>query len=147
MRLLAYVYAWRGVRGAFLEEHNFRIHLVAAEAVVYLALSEGVHLWIMGALAGLIALVLALELMNTAVERAVDLAHPAEHPLAAAAKDAAAGAVLVGAIGAAVAGVLLLGPGLGRVQPWRGGGQLVGLLVLALLAFWTLRRSPRRERR
>ena len=47
----------------------------------------------------LIALVLSLELMNTAMESIVDLLTVAHHPLAKSAKDAAAGAVLVAAIG------------------------------------------------
>lgn len=48
------------------------------------------------------------ELINTAVERTVDLHSKGKHPLAKAAKDTAAGAVLVAAIGAVAAGVALL---------------------------------------
>lgn len=51
-----------------------------------------------------IFLVLVTELMNTAVEAAVDLAHPHIHPLAKAAKDTAAGAVLLAAVFAVVIG-------------------------------------------
>ena len=57
-----------------------------------------------------IALVWAAELINTAIEAAIDLASPGQNPLAKAGKDAAAGAVLVTAVGAVLIGVLILGP-------------------------------------
>jgi len=57
-----------------------------------------------------ITLVWAAELTNTAIEAAIDLASPDRHPLAKAGKDAAAGAVLVTAIGAILIGLLILGP-------------------------------------
>jgi diacylglycerol kinase (ATP) len=57
-----------------------------------------------------IALVWAAELTNTAIEAAIDLASPSQNPLAKAGKDAAAGAVLVTAIGAILIGLLILGP-------------------------------------
>ena len=57
-----------------------------------------------------IALVLALEALNTAIELAVTLASPERHPLARVAKDVSAAMVLVAAIAAAVVGVLVLGP-------------------------------------
>lgn len=50
------------------------------------------------------------EFMNTAVEAVVDLASPTYHPLAKIAKDVAAAAVLVGALGAVLVGLLILGP-------------------------------------
>jgi diacylglycerol kinase len=50
------------------------------------------------------------EFMNTAIEAVVDMTMPDIHPLAKIAKDVAAAAVLVGAIGAALIGLLLLGP-------------------------------------
>lgn len=54
-----------------------------------------------------IFLVLVTELMNTAVEAAVDLADPHIHPLAKAAKDTAAGAVLLAAVFAVVIGCMV----------------------------------------
>jgi diacylglycerol kinase len=50
------------------------------------------------------------EFMNTALEALVDLASPDYHPLAKVAKDVAAAAVLVGALGAVLIGLLILGP-------------------------------------
>ena len=56
-----------------------------------------------------IAAVIILEGLNTALEAAVDLASPEVHPLAKAAKDLAAGMVLVAALAAAVVGFIILG--------------------------------------
>ena len=50
------------------------------------------------------------EFANTALEAMVDLVSPDYHPLAKAAKDVAAAAVLVGALGAVIIGLLVLGP-------------------------------------
>ena len=50
------------------------------------------------------------EFANTALEAVVDLVSPDYHPLAKAAKDVAAAAVLAGALGAAIIGLLILGP-------------------------------------
>ena len=50
------------------------------------------------------------ELVNTAIEALTDLASPAWHPLAGKAKDVAAGAVLLAALGALVVGALVFGP-------------------------------------
>jgi diacylglycerol kinase len=57
-----------------------------------------------------IALVLALEGVNTAIECAIDLASPEIHPLAKAAKDLGAGMVLLASIASVVVGLLILGP-------------------------------------
>lgn len=62
-------------------------------------------------------LVLVTELMNTAVEAAVDLAHPRIHPLAKAAKDTAAGAVLLAAVFAVIIGCIVF---IKPVMSWLG---------------------------
>ena len=54
-------------------------------------------------------MVLSLEAMNTAIEYLTDLVSPGIHPLAGKAKDVAAAAVLIAAIGAiVVAGIIFL---------------------------------------
>ena len=58
----------------------------------------------------LFALVLSLELVNTAIEAVVDLASPDIHPLAKLSKDAAAGAVLISAIISAIIGLMIFIP-------------------------------------
>jgi diacylglycerol kinase (ATP) len=56
------------------------------------------------------ALVWAAEIFNTAIEAVINLASPDHHSLAKTGKDAAAGAVLVTAIGSVLIGLLILGP-------------------------------------
>ena len=58
----------------------------------------------------LFGLILALELVNTAIEATVDLCTEERRPLAKKAKDAAAGAVLIAAVFAAIIGVMIFIP-------------------------------------
>jgi undecaprenol kinase len=67
-----------------------------------------------GIVALAVGLVVAAELFNSALEAAVDLASPQDHPLAKRAKDVAAAGVLVAALAAAAAGVAVLCGVLGR---------------------------------
>ncbi len=87
-----------------------RFHVGAAAAVMLLAALLQLRAGDWALLIGACVLVLSAELLNTAIEKAVDLAMPEQHPLARVAKDAAAGAVLIAAIGAALIGLLVLGP-------------------------------------
>ena len=64
-------------------------------------------------------IVLAAELMNTAIEATLDRVSVEHHPLAKVAKDTAAGAVFVSAIGAVLIGLLILGPRLLALVNWR----------------------------
>lgn len=67
--------------------------------------------------------VLAMELMNSAIEAVVDLASPNFHQLAGTAKDLAAAAVLTASIGAVIVGLVVLGPPLlARLSGLGGGG-------------------------
>jgi len=112
--------AGRGVGQTFLTQPHFRFEVVAAVA----AIGAAVHLQT-GLLAVLLAcaLVLAAELLNTAVESMVDLLTPHPHPLAARAKDAAAGGVLVASGFALAIGVVVFGPPLWSwVVEWSQGG-------------------------
>ena len=105
----AFGYAFEGFAAAWRSERNLRIHAaVAALALAGAALLRlPVWGWVLVVLA--IALVVAAELLNSALEAVVDLVSPHDHPLAKRAKDVSAAAVLVAACGAAAAGVLLAG--------------------------------------
>jgi diacylglycerol kinase (ATP) len=109
---VSFKYAWAGISYSFQTQRNFRIHVsVCALAIalsVFLHL-QGVEIAVIGVTSGL---VLALELLNTAIESLVDLTvKQTYHDLAKIAKDCAAGAVLVSALVAVlVAGTLLLPP-------------------------------------
>lgn len=91
-------------------QHNAWIHALATILVVTLGLNFGLTkaewCWIVLAIIS----VWTAEALNTAFEFLTDVASPAFHPLAAKAKDVAAGAVLITAIGSVVIGLLILGP-------------------------------------
>ncbi|MCB0606791.1 MAG: diacylglycerol kinase family protein [Lewinellaceae bacterium] len=109
-RLLSFKYAFRGIADLFVSQPNARIHAAAAVAVIaagwYFRISAGE--WALVALT--IAVVLAAEAFNSALEYLTDLASPEFHPLAGKAKDIAAAAVLLAALGAAAVGALVFGP-------------------------------------
>jgi diacylglycerol kinase (ATP) len=116
--LISFKYAWAGLSYAFITQRNFRIHTVIGT----LAISLGVFLHLKPVEIAVISLtsglVMALELLNTAIESVVDLTvKQTYHELAKIAKDCAAGAVLISAITAVfVAGSLLLPPLLALIQ-------------------------------
>ncbi|MGB9904123.1 MAG: diacylglycerol kinase [Desulfotomaculales bacterium] len=103
-------FALAGVAYAWSTQSNFRFHVGAAILVLLAAgllrVSAGELLFLFFA----IFLVLVAEMLNTAVELAVDLFGPGHHRLAKAAKDVAAGAVLLAAANSVVAGLLVFGP-------------------------------------
>jgi diacylglycerol kinase len=103
-------YAFAGLFYVVRSQRNFRIHMAAALVAAALALALGFAPVEWAVLATIITLVMTLEMVNTVVEAAVDLASPAYHPLAKIAKDVAAGAVLLTAIGAVVVGLFLFVP-------------------------------------
>ncbi|MFC3344077.1 diacylglycerol kinase family protein [Paenibacillus abyssi] len=103
-------YAAQGFGFAVRTERHMKVHLGAAAAVFVLAALLDLSPLEWAVLIGVCSLVIAMELMNTAIEKAVDLTMPQRHPLAKTAKDAAAAAVLVTAIFAVVVGILILGP-------------------------------------
>jgi len=109
-RLRSFGHALRGLKLLLQTQHNARIHAAATVLVVAAGALLGISTaeWALIALAA--AGVWATEALNTAVEFLVDLASPELHPLAAKAKDVAAGAVLVAAIGSLIVGVLVFGP-------------------------------------
>ena len=109
-RLRSFGHAFRGVGVLLSTQPNARIHAAATILVVATGALFGISTveWVLIALA--VAIVWAAEALNTAIEFLVDLASPELHPLAAKAKDVAAGAVLVAAIGSAIVGCLVFGP-------------------------------------
>ncbi|AZB43667.1 diacylglycerol kinase family protein [Bacillus sp. FJAT-42376] len=108
--LKSFAFAWAGIKDVYRRERNFQIHCfamvlaAAAGFILQITVSE----WYL--IIGSIGAVLSLELMNTAIERTVDLAVSEYHPLAKAAKDAAAGAVFIAALAALILGLLIFVP-------------------------------------
>lgn len=103
-------FAGKGLYYAFRTQVNFRFHCAAALIVVFLGwyfnLNQTEWLWILLS----IALVLVLELINTAIEALVDLVSPDYHQKAGIAKDTAAAAVLISALLAALIGLIIFIP-------------------------------------
>lgn len=102
--------ALRGVFHVIRTQRNARVHLLATVAVVALGLWLGLAPGEWAVLALAISLVLATEMLNTALEILSDVSYQELHPLVGLAKDVAAGAVLMSALGAAVVGLLILVP-------------------------------------
>ena len=91
-------------------ERNFVGQSLAACAVVVVAAWLNVSRIEWAILLMMVAIVLSLEAMNSAIETTVDLISPDIHPLAGRAKDLAAGAVLISAVASVVVGLLILLP-------------------------------------
>jgi undecaprenol kinase len=106
----SFSYAITGIFTAVKQERNMRFHLLSSMLVVgisfYFSITTTEWLFILFAVGGMFA----LELVNTAIERVVDLAAPDFHPLAKQAKDVAAGAVFVYAILSVVIGIVIFSP-------------------------------------
>lgn len=106
----SFQYAFEGIRNTFLNERNFQIHTFAACAVILFSVIFRISYneWLIVLV--LIGGMLALELINTAIEHIVDLLSPDFHPLAKAAKDASAAAVCVFAAISCMIGLLIFVP-------------------------------------
>lgn len=109
-RVKSFGYALRGLGFVLRTQHNAWIHLavavVVAVAGVALKLSAADWRWIVLA----IALVWIAEIVNTAFEHLCDVVQPEFHVSVKAAKDVAAGAVLIAAIAAAIIGAMVFAP-------------------------------------
>ena len=103
-------YAFEGILTGIRKERNMRIHTVAMILVVFFGTVLGLSATEWCICLVLFGLVMALELVNTAVEAVVDLVTEERKPLAKIAKDTAAGAVLIAAIMAAVIGCIIFLP-------------------------------------
>jgi undecaprenol kinase len=108
--LRPFTFAIVGILHAIRNERNMKIHAVVAVIVIILGLfyqlSAIEWMLIVFAIGGM----LSLELMNTAIERVVDLVTKDFHPLAKQAKDVAAGAVFIYAILSVLIGCIIFLP-------------------------------------
>jgi len=109
-RLKAFGHAFNGIGLLFKDGAHARIHLLAVLVVSFLAykLNASSADWIHLILC--YALVIGLEALNSAIEYIVDLASPEYHELAKKAKDVAAAAVLVAAIGSIIIALIIFLP-------------------------------------
>lgn len=109
-RLKSFTFAFAGIAAMLRTQHNAWIHLAATVTVVVagfgFAIPRGEWLWLIVA----IVMVWTAEALNTAIELLCDVASPEFHPLVKQAKDVAAAAVLIAALGAAAIGALIFVP-------------------------------------
>ena len=109
-------FAWEGWRAAFQNEASFRTEVFAAVgAIAVTAWLNPPALW-MALVIVMIALVLAAELFNTALEHALDGLHPEQSPFVRLAKDCAAASVMVLGACSVIVFLLML------VEVWDGRG-------------------------
>ncbi len=103
-------FAIHGLRYAFLHERNFRIESGVALGVLALSFMLELSLLEKSILLTMCAVVLGMELANTALERVIDMLKPRVHPYARIVKDVMAGAVLLVSFVALLIGVLIFLP-------------------------------------
>ena len=109
-RIKSFGYAFAGIKVMLREEHNARIHVVAAVVTVALGLLFGITPGEWTAVVIVIAMVFAAEAVNSAIERTADFVKAERDDRKRDIKDLAAGAVLLCAIGAAVVGIIIFLP-------------------------------------
>ncbi|MEX1001660.1 MAG: diacylglycerol kinase family protein [Crocinitomicaceae bacterium] len=109
-RIKAFKFAFSGIFYFFKTVHNSWVHLLATALVIiagcYFNITATDWLWVLSA----IFLVFIAELLNTAIEKVVDLTSPNTHELAKRSKDLAAAAVLLAAVFAIIVGVIIFIP-------------------------------------
>lgn len=109
-RVQALGHAGRGLGYFWQSGSHPKIHIVMAIFSLLLGLFFSLKDYEWLALILTICLVISLEALNSALEYSLDLCHPHWHLLAKKAKDIAAGAVLVAALGAALVGLIIFIP-------------------------------------
>lgn len=151
----AFDYAFAGILYATRTQRNMRIHLVAGSLAVFATLYLRLDRAYVALIVLSIAIVIALELVNTAIEAVVDLMTVAHHPLAKIAKDAGAGAVLVVSMAAVIVGYLAFYEGVTKSGAKVSAAVasiprnyvfvtllIVGIVTIFLKAFASARGSP-----
>ncbi len=108
-RIRSFAFAFNGLWIMLKSQHNAWIHAAASVVVISAGFFLGISAFEWCCLVLAIMAVWTAEALNTAFEFLADVASPEFHPLVKNAKDVAAGAVLISAIGAAIIGLLVLG--------------------------------------
>lgn len=108
--LKSFSYACNGIKICFRSGANFKIHVFAGVSVFVLAwvLNMGAVQWMLLLLST--ALVIAMEMINTAIEKLSDKVEPELHPIIKTVKDVSAGAVLVMAVCSIIIGAIVFLP-------------------------------------
>ena len=107
-------FAIEGLIHVLRTHRNMRIHFAIAIGVMVGAVWAGVNRFELIALLLSIAFVLVAEMINSAIEQAIDVATTSFDPLAKLAKDIAAGAVLIASVNAIAVGYLVFSHAIGQ---------------------------------
>jgi diacylglycerol kinase (ATP) len=154
--LQSFNFAIEGVIHVLRTQRNMRLHFAAAVAVIVVAVAVGVSKIELSVLLISIAFVLVAEMINTAVEGAIDAATTSFDPMAKLAKDIAAGAVLIASVNAVAVGYLVFAGKaadktaqvLDRVRSAPAEITLVALVLTVIIVIatkaWTGRGTPLR---
>ena len=110
VRIRSFRYAFHGCKYFLVSQHNARIHALATALVIILGIFFHVTTSDWCRITITVTLVWMAELFNTAIELLADAAISDFHPLIEKAKDMAAGAVLITAVGAVIIGWLVFYP-------------------------------------
>jgi len=143
--LESFNYAIEGIIHVLRTHRNMRFHFAAAVLVLVAAVWVGVDRIELAALLISIAFVLIAEMVNSALETAIDMATTTFDPLAKLAKDIAAGAVLIAAINAVAVGYLVFShklaskasTGLDRLRDQPAEVTAIALIVVILIVIAT----------
>ena len=103
-------YAIEGLKSAFKTEQNFLIDTIVGIIVIILGILLKLSITEFMIVLLTIGLVISMELMNTSIENAIDMAMPEIHPLAKASKDISAAAVLFSSVIALIVGIMIYLP-------------------------------------
>ena len=106
----SFKYAFEGIHYAFKNDQNLLVHLLVAFLVINLSIALRVTPSQMAILGLTMMMVITAEMINSAIEKMVDLITKEHRQEAKIAKDVAAGMVLVTAIAAAIIGTLIFLP-------------------------------------
>lgn len=106
----SFKYSMAGLRYAYKNEQSMTVHVIVTALVIVFGLLFQIKLieWIICIF--LIGIIMASELLNTAIEAVVDLCTQDYHPLAKVAKDTASAAVFIFSIASAIIGILIFAP-------------------------------------
>lgn len=106
----SFLYALEGIRYAYKNDQNLRIHFFSGTLVVIASIFFRVNPFEMGILGVMILLVISAEMINSAMEQMTDLITNEHRKEAKIAKDVAAGMVLLTATGSVIVGILIFAP-------------------------------------
>ncbi|NDI33715.1 diacylglycerol kinase family protein [Chengkuizengella sediminis] len=141
--LHSFKYAYEGLSYAYSTQKNMRFHFFAGIIVLIFAIYFELPQLEILFVCTVICLVIVMELINTAIEKTIDLTVKDKHPIAKIAKDVAAAAVLVSAVFAVIVGLVVF---YNPILIWINGefvktheiSRVITLVVLSLVFLCTI---------